>query len=69
MANKLRELRKAKHLTQMTLSAQSNVPRSVIARFETGRTVMSTKNLSSICKVLDCRMEDILMEDDDGKAC
>ena len=68
MANKLRELRKAKGMTQFTLADKANVSRSVIARFETGRTVMSTKNLNSICRVLGCRMDDVLGEGTDGKA-
>lgn len=68
MANRLRELRKAKKLTQMELAAKANVPRSVIARHETGRTVLSTRNLSRVCHVLGCRMEDVLKEDSDGAA-
>ena len=62
MANQLRELRKKKHLTQFGLAQRSGVGRTVIARFETGRTVMSTRNLAKICEVLECRMEDILKE-------
>ena len=42
MANRLRELRKAKGMTQITLADRAHVARSLIARFETGRTVMST---------------------------
>ena len=68
MANKLRELRKARNLTQMTLAEKSNVARSVIARFETGQTVISTRNLARICRVLGCRMEDVLKEESNGKA-
>ena len=68
MANRLRELRKAKGMTQITLADRAHVARSVIARFETGRTVMSPKNLTSICRVLGCRMDDILEEAADGKA-
>lgn len=68
MANRLRELRKSKGITQIELADRANVARSVIARFETGRTVMSTKNLTSVCRVLGCRMDDILREVPDGKA-
>ena len=68
MANKLREMRKAKGLTQVALAVKANVPRSVIARHETGRTLLSTKNLSRICKALGCRMEDVLKEDTNGEA-
>jgi DNA-binding Xre family transcriptional regulator len=52
----------------MTLAEKSNVARSVIARFETGRTVISTRNLARICQVLGCRMEDVLKEESNGKA-
>lgn len=68
MASRLQELRKGKKLTQVALAEKAHVARSVIARFETGRTVMSTKNLTSICRVLGCRIEDILGGDADGKA-
>ena len=68
MANRLREMRKAKGLTQVALATKANVPRSVIARHETGRTLLSTKNLSRICRALDCRMEDVLKEDTNGEA-
>ena len=68
MANRLRELRKAKNLTQVDLAEKAQVPRSVIARHETGRTILSTKNLARICRVLGCRMEDVIEEDKNGKA-
>jgi len=69
MANRLRELRKAMQMTQTTLSEKSKVARSVIARFETGRTEMSTRNLTRITAALGCSVDDILKEDNDGKAC
>ncbi len=67
MANRLRDMRKAKGLTQVALAEKANVPRSVIARHETGRTTLSTKNLSKVCRALGCRMEDILKGEADGK--
>lgn len=60
MENTLRTLRKINGLTQVRLAQKANVSRSVIARFETGRTELSTKNLSKIADALDCSMEDIL---------
>ena len=60
MQNRLRELRKSNGLTQVRLAEKANVNRTVIARFETGKTGLSTKNLAKIAKVLDCSMEDIL---------
>jgi transcriptional regulator with XRE-family HTH domain len=60
MENGLRKLRKDNGLTQMQLAEKAKVPRSVIARFETGRTELSTKSLSKIAGALDCSMEEIL---------
>ena len=60
MENRLRRLRKLNGLTQVRLAQKANVSRSVIARFETGRTELSTKNLTKIADALDCSMEEIL---------
>ena len=60
MENRLRRLRKVNGLTQIRLAEKANVPRSVIARFETGRTELSTKSLIKIANALDCSMEDIV---------
>ena len=60
MENRLRNLRKIHGLTQVRLAEKANVPRSVIARFETGRTELSTKSLIKIAEALDCSMEEIL---------
>jgi len=60
MENTLRKLRKINGLTQVRLAEKAHVSRSVIARFETGRTDLSTKNLTKIADALDCSMEEIL---------
>ena len=60
MENRLRKLRKDAGLTQMRLAEEARVCRSVIARFETGRTELSTKNLMKIAGVLGCSMEAIV---------
>ena len=60
MENRLRRLRKINGLTQVRLAEKANVSRSVIARFETGRTELSTKNLSKIADALDCSMDEIV---------
>lgn len=60
MENRLRKLRKDSGLTQVRLAEKAQVSRSVIARFETGRTELSTKNLTKIADALDCSMEDIV---------
>ena len=60
MENRLRQLRKNSGLTQVRLAEKAQVSRSVIARFETGRTELSTRNLSKIANALECSMEEIV---------
>lgn len=60
MENRLRQLRKSSGLTQVRLAEKARVSRSVIARFETGRTELSTKNLAKLANALDCSMEEIV---------
>lgn len=60
MENRLRKLRKISGLTQVRLAQKANVSRSVIARFETGRTELSTRNLTKISEALGCTMEEIV---------
>lgn len=68
MQNRLRELRKARHMTQCTLSLKSGVNRVIIARHETGRNVMSPKNLLRVSEALGVPVDEILKEGQgDGK--
>lgn len=60
MGNRLRQLRKDSGLTQVRLAEKARVSRSVIARFETGRTELSTRNLARIANALDCSMDEIV---------
>ena len=60
MENGLRRLRKVNGLTQDSLAQKAKVPRSVIARFETGRTELSTRNLTKLAAALGCSMEEIV---------
>ena len=60
MENTLRRLRTVRGLTQVQLAEKAHVPRTVIARFETGRTALSTKSLTKSAGALDCSMEDVL---------
>ena len=60
MENRLRRLRKINGLTQVRLAEKAKVSRSVIARFETGRTELSTGNLRKIADALDCSMDEIV---------
>lgn len=60
MQNRLRELRKRNGMTQVRLAEKAKVNRTIIARFETGKTQITTKNLAKLSDALDCSMEDIL---------
>ena len=60
MENRLRTLRKAKGLTQGRLAQKANVCRSVIARCETGKTTLSTRNLQKLAAALDSSMDEIM---------
>lgn len=60
MQNRLRELRKSKGLTQGLLARKSGVHRTSIARYETGRISMSTKNLVKIAEALEVPVDAVL---------
>lgn len=60
MASKLRTLRKKKGLTQAALAKRAKVSRSVIARYETGKTRLSSKSLISIANTLGTSLDDIV---------
>ena len=70
MASKLRTLRKKKGLTQAALAKRAKVSRSVIARYETGKTRLSSKSLISIANTLGTSLDDIVEigGDTDAKA-
>ena len=69
MENGLRTLRKANGLTQMRLSQKSGVHRTIIARYETGKSGMSSRNLLRVAKALDTSVERIVGGDSaDGAA-
>lgn len=65
--NRLRKLRESRSLTQIGLAEKANVSRSVIARFETGRSGLSVKSLKRIAEVIGCSWEDILRDDQTEK--
>ena len=60
MASKLRTLRKKKGLTQAALAKRAKVSRSVIARYETGKTRLSSKSLIRIANTLGTSLDDIV---------
>ena len=58
--NNLRELRKNKGLTQFKLAQKSGVNRTIIARYETGRTGMSEKNLIRVAGALGVPVDEVM---------
>lgn len=68
MANRLQALRKKKGLTQVRLAQEAHVCRTVIARHETGRNSMSTKNLTKVAKALGVTVDQIIGGKSDGAA-
>ncbi|MCI1978173.1 MAG: helix-turn-helix domain-containing protein [Bifidobacteriaceae bacterium] len=62
MTNRLRELRKAKGLTQTKLAQLSNVPQQSISRFELGTRDMDLMTLAvakRLAKALDASTDDL----------
>lgn len=61
---RLRELRKAKGMTQEELSDKSGVTRTTIWKLETGEEeVSTTKTLLSLAKALECSVGDFFYDD------
>lgn len=68
-ANRLRALRKAKGLTQIKLAERAGISRSVIARYETNRTELSTRNLVKLARAMSVPVDAIIGgEPSDGAA-
>ena len=64
MKYRLRELRKAKGMTQEELSDKSGVTRTTIWKLETGEEeVSTTKTLLSLAKALECSVGDFFYDD------
>lgn len=58
--HRIRELRKAKKLSQQELAARLNIDRSTIAKWETGTNSPRTDKLRQLAEVLDCSLEELL---------
>lgn len=55
---------KARNITTYKLVTQYNVSRSLLDRLKHNRPI-STVKLNDLCRILDCRVEDILVYSDD----
>lgn len=60
MENRMRKVRKDKGFTQESLARKAHVSRSVIARYETGRSEMSTACLLKIADALGVKVDDLI---------
>ena len=66
MKYRLRELRKAKGMTQEELSDKSGITRTTIWKLETGdEEVSTTKTLLSLAKALECSVGDFFSDQSD----
>lgn len=57
------ELRKKKDLTQMQLAQLLGVDRSTVAKWETGEALPTADKLPRIAKILDCSIDDLLVNE------
>ncbi len=69
MVNNLRSIRRKRHLSQKKLAQESGVHRVTIAKYETGRTEMSLKNLLKIAVVLGVSVDELISAGDGSKVC
>lgn len=60
MKNKLKAIRKEHGFTQEALAKKSGVHRTSIARYETGKRGISTKNLRRLADTLDVPVDDLM---------
>lgn len=60
MVCKLREIRKAKNMTQAQLSERSKVNRVCIAKYETGKSVPTIETAGRLAAALEVKIEDIV---------
>ena len=56
----LKELRKAKHLTQAQLARRLSVPQSFVSKYETGERRIDVIETAQICRVLETSMPQLL---------
>lgn len=62
LADKIRQFRKEKNLTQEALAAMLGVERTTVTMWESGCITPPTKHLVSLSEALDCSLDDLLRE-------
>ena len=61
--NRIRELRRKKHLSQEELARLLSVDRSAVAKWETGTNLPRAEKLMMLAKVFGCSVDEILNRD------
>ena len=67
--NRIKELREAKGLMQKELARLAHVSSPFLHDLEANHRGAKPETMKRIAEALGCTMEDILKEDNDGKAC
>lgn len=60
ISNKIRQLRKEKHLTVQELAYRCDMERSNMSRIEAGRTNLTVKTMCIICNALCVNLRDLI---------
>ena len=60
ISNRIRQLRKEKHLTVQELAYRCDMERSNMSRIEAGRTNLTVKTMCLICNALCVNLRDLI---------
>ena len=60
ISNRIRQLRKEKHLTVQELAYRCDMERSNMSRIEAGRTNLTVKTMCIICNALCVKLRDLI---------
>ena len=60
LADKIKQLRKERNLTQESLASILGVERTTVTMWETGQNVPPTKHLVPLAEALGCTLDDLL---------
>ena len=65
MKNRLRELRKARRLTQLSLQMQTGIEQALLSKYETGERIPPTETLVRLADFYHVSIDYILCRTDD----
>ena len=68
MIERLRLIRKARKMTQAELAMATGIHRTLIAKYETGRTNPGAIRLMKLASALGCTVDDLIGNPDDTTA-